>query len=163
MSTRENLPTRTAVRLRVLFLALLLVVPAGLAIKRQAGVEPYPAILLPSFGPVLERDGVVRFRESEVIGITADGRQTVLDPAEVMPGANDGYSVVFGAIFSDEAKVTAPDSVAWLRQQLARSYPDQQFTSLSVRWVDSLYDSRTGQRTTDDDQVSYTIDLQGAS
>lgn len=157
--------SRTSTRLiRVAFLVVLLIVPTGLVVKRLTGVEPYPALLLPSFGPVLESNSVVSFREPEVVGVLADGSTVELDPARLMPGSTgDGYATVFEGIFTNEDRVTAPDSQQWIRQQLARAYPDDSFTAVRVSWQTTRFDSRSGVAISEDSGISYTVDLGGAS
>ena len=133
------------IAIRVVFLVVLLAVPAGLAIKRLTGAEPYPALLLPSFGPVLEKDSVVSFRSPDITGVLADGETVPLDPAKVMPGSTgDGYATVFQTIFTSEARVTDPQAQQWVSEQLARAYPGQQFTGVTVRWDTTRFDVDTG-------------------
>ena len=147
------------IAIRVVFLLVLLAVPAGLAIKRLTGTEPYPALLLPSFGPVLEKNSVVSFRTPDITGVLADGRTIPLDPAKVMPGSTgDGYATVFQTIFTSEARVTDPDAQRWVSEQLARAYPGDQFTGGTVRWDTTHFDVDTGQAVVDAGQP-FTIPL----
>lgn len=133
------------IAIRVAFLIVLLAVPAGLGIKRLTGTEPYPALLLPSFGPVLEKNSIVSFRSPDITGVLADGQTIPLDPAKVMPGSTgDGYATVFQTIFTNEARVTDSDARRWVSEQLARAYPGQQFTGVTVRWDTTRFDVGTG-------------------
>lgn len=133
------------IAIRVVFLIVLLAVPAGLAVKRLTGAEPYPALLLPSFGSVLEKNSIVSFRSPDITGVLADGQTIPLDPAKVMPGSTgDGYATVFQTIFTSEDRVTDPEARRWVSDQLARAYPGQEFTGVTVRWDTTHFDVGTG-------------------
>jgi len=53
------MPAKSKVRLRVLFLALLLILPIETALTKIIGTEPYPALFMPGFGQVLDKGSSV--------------------------------------------------------------------------------------------------------
>lgn len=147
--------------IRIIFLVLILLIPTELVVKRIAGGEPYPALFLPNFGTILEKNSSVSYEEPEIVAVLADGQQVVLDPAKVMPGSGNGYSVVFETIFTDTDKINSADSKQWLADQLAESYPDLDIKSVFINWRQWQYDSSTGDKTISSIQQSYEISLDG--
>jgi hypothetical protein len=148
--------------IRILFLVLILLIPTEIVVKRVVGAEPYPALFLPNFGTILEKNSDVSYEEPEIIAVLTNGQQVVLDPTKVMPGSGNGYSVVFESIFTDTDKITSADSNQWLAEQLAESYPDLDIKSISVNWRQWQYDSSTGDKTISSIKQSYEIVLDGA-
>jgi hypothetical protein len=148
--------------IRILFLVLILLIPIEIVVKRVAGAEPYPALFLPNFGSILETDSSVHYEEPEIIAVLADGQQVVLDPAKVMPGSGNGYSVVFENSVTNTEKVNSADSKQWLSEQLAASYPGLDIKSVFINWRQWEYNSNTGDAAISSIKQSYEIVLDGS-
>lgn len=148
--------------IRIFFLVLILLIPTEIVVKRLVGAEPYPALFLPNFGTILETNSSIAYEEPEIIAVLADGQQVTLDPAKVMPGSGNGYSVVFETIFTDTDKINSADSKEWLAGQLAESYPDLDIKSVHIDWRQWQFDSTTGEKTISSIKQSYEIALDGA-
>jgi hypothetical protein len=133
------------VRLRILFLALILLLPAQIGIRKLIDGEPYPGLFLPNFGPVLEKSSVVNFELAEIFAVLTNGVRVPLDPDNIMPNPAR-YAVTVARILSDPAKSNAEDVRSWLRERLAITYPDLDIASVSVLWSKWSYDETTGQR-----------------
>jgi hypothetical protein len=133
------------IRLRLIFLALVLLLPIQVGIRKLVDGEPYPGLFLPNFGQVLEESSAVSFELAEVMGVLTSGMRVSLDPDLIMP-TSAGYSVTVARILSDPAKSTAEDTRSWLRGRLSASYPDLVFASVSVVWSQWSYDATTGER-----------------
>ena len=140
------MPAKSKVRLRVLFLALLLILPIETALTKIIGTEPYPALFMPGFGQVLDKGSSVEFYQSEVIAVLADGQKVPLE-ANAMMMNPIGYSVAFQSILSDPVRSNADVTKTWLRERLAAAYPDLDVVSLTVNKNLYHYDEATDQRT----------------
>jgi type III secretory pathway lipoprotein EscJ len=127
-------------------MALILLLPVQVGIRKLIDGEPYPGLFLPNFGPVLGNSSAVNFELAEIVGVLSNGVRVSLDPDNIMP-TPAGYSVTVARILSDPAKSSADDTKSWLRERLAATYPDLDITSVSVVWSQWSYDATTGQRT----------------
>jgi hypothetical protein len=133
-------------RLRILFIGLLLLLPLEAGLTKILGDEPYPALMMPGFGQVMEKGSAVEFYQSEIIGVLADG-QTVPLAANAIMANPIGYSVAFQTILSDPVRSKAEVTRTWLRERLASAYPDLEIARLTVNKNLYHYDEATDQRT----------------
>jgi hypothetical protein len=150
---------RSRIRLRILFLGLLLLFPIEMGARRMMSDEPFPGLFMPGFGTVLDDGSSVSFEVPVVVATLSNGESVTLDLNDDLPLAGGGYSVALSAILADPARVNAPDTRRWLRQQLSNSDPGRSVESLSVSWKISSYEPSTGRRTLTDTGRSYIVAL----
>lgn len=153
--------------LRRVALMTILIVP--FLLREVSGVyEPYPAILLPSWGQTATtRDGTITFGKGELLVIFDDGSEQKLDPElffNIIPTqywprignnhfglerrtfTNGVRFMQWKVIISYEHEAT-PDqrreTISWIRQQLTRLGITHAHT-LRYRWLDVTFDIRKG-------------------
>jgi hypothetical protein len=130
--------------IRILFLAAIAMVPGQEVLRRAVG-EPYPALFLPSFSGVRERDGIVRTQEPVVTIVYAGGRRrrtrfdTLLPRTAVLPQA------VFRSAFFSDRRASDPRTRDWLRTSL-RAQGRGAAEGVVVSWHEVFYDTATRSR-----------------
>jgi hypothetical protein len=96
---------------------LVLLLPVQFAVQHTAGSEPYPALYMPAFGRVPERDGKVLVIRLTLTADSAEGPVPV-DPMRLVPDRGWRADSIAGVFFADEADVRRVAADGWLDRRL---------------------------------------------
>jgi len=149
---------RSGLAILALFAAVALSVPVGLFTRAAVG-EPYPWLFQPSFGYVINKDGVIDSENPVVTAITTDGRKLSIDPERLMPDSRLSGVLMFLNNFRRESVAMAPATEGWLTERLAELYPDQHFAKLTITWANERITLATGARHPESNPRVDTIEL----
>jgi hypothetical protein len=152
---------RRAPGLRVLFIAVLVIVPAELVYFRFAD-EPYPAVLMPPFGTVQGAAGVVNTEEVEVTASAPGSEDRVItDPASLLPQGSPALpQAILRSAFETDKAASALDTRRWLHARL-EELGYSKVSRLEFRWFKVTYDLGTGERLRNVPYAVTEVDLRG--
>lgn len=131
MQTRsKTTAARWAFALTVLFFAL------GLA-ARALGADPYPALLMPTFGEVPLQGSTVQTVEPLFTVTYEDGHTVKLEEVEFLPRTVEMLGPVVDRAFGPKVKPEGldPRTKRWLKSRLSQIYPDSPAKSFTVTWI----------------------------
>ena len=136
-------PDRSNVRVRCAFAIAVLAFAVSLA-GRLAGAEPYPALLMPSFGRYPLTGTSMRLSDPQFTVLFVDGGTAhplyvdVMPPAAANTPDHAGNVLETGLITdADRGRVDRRTS-EWLRLRLSLLYPDREIAGVDVTWVTVL-------------------------
>lgn len=125
---KDGIPARA--HLFTLVLALWL---AGFGLG-QFGLEPYPAILQPSFGYVADAGDTVKATEVRYVVAFADGSTQRVEVEDLLTDAGDKAEyIALNVIYGGESD---PDVIAWVSDKVARLDLDAEPVKLMVQTVE---------------------------
>ncbi|MFE4470266.1 hypothetical protein ACFRFH_15760 [Leifsonia sp. NPDC056824] len=156
--------TRPAiVALTLVAVLLLALAPAQLALRKAVGSEPYPQLMMPSFGAQDARPNLVTARHLTLVGVRGDGTLRELDVDAILPRSQTLPMIIAGLQFQRRSVIEEPESISWLTQRIDAAYPDERFTALRIVWTEVSIEIPSGTQTSRvDDAASFAIDLRNA-
>lgn len=126
--------------------ALVFVIWAGCYLAGVRGDEPFPALIQPGFGYVLDDEDQVEWVDTRYAVEFAGGGVEEVDYHDLLPDAGASADVMAFKVFSDEA-VEDPETAAWVRDRLDELGYDGDPVRLTVTLVEVTADTETDQRT----------------
>lgn len=149
-----------AIALTLVAALLLALAPAQLVLRKVIGSEPYPQLMMPSFGDHDARPGAVTSPMLRLVGVRSDGSERELDIPSILPRSQTLPIIIARLQFADRAVISKPESVAWLNKRIRAAYPAERFRALRVIWSEETVLVPSGKHTSRlDDDKSYTVEL----
>lgn len=122
--------------------------------------EPFPALTLPAFGAAPGDDdrAVTDVPSFEVT--FADGSERAFDYERFVGETSVPQLFIVRRGFGiDGERAHDPDTVDWLRQRIADLAPDGDATEVTVVWVRSTYELRSGRLIDAEEHRSIEVDV----
>jgi hypothetical protein len=159
-SSPSRLSSSAVLALTIASLFLLALAPAQLVLRKAIGSEPYPQLMMPSFGSHDARSDEVASPVLRLVGVRADGTERELDIPALLPRSQTLPMIIAHIQFSRPEVITQPESVAWLTRRIHDAYPDERFDSLQVLWSQQTIQIGSGTLSSRPDrEKSYTVEL----
>ncbi|MCS5713721.1 hypothetical protein NVV95_04045 [Herbiconiux sp. CPCC 205716] len=146
------------IALRLIFALAILLLPAQLLFQRQFD-QPYPGVFQPSFAGTPLTGDILKAQIPVVHVEFDDGASEEIPFEDVLPDSKLLDKSVFKSAFFLEDRATAPDTVKWLRGDLARMFPGREPVGMTVDWTDRRIDITGATETTDEITKTVVIDL----